>query len=81
MPTPLYKYPQKHDIPFAKGCLSCFIIYVIIFLFGLFVYKYYISLPVVKWSVSKDKCISVVSDDMEYDCDNLPVRYNKVPIR
>lgn len=39
-----------------------------------------ISLPIVYWSVSKDECVEVIGDE-NYDCSNLPKKYERIWVK
>lgn len=53
---------------------------VLTLLVGYGLYSYF-STPVVYWSHSQNKCVRVIQDGVEYDCSNLPDKYERVWVK
>ena len=44
----------------------------------IFIGEKFLSMPVVHWSYTQDKCVKVISLDDNYTCDNLPEKYERL---
>jgi len=57
------------------------ILYVAIAIILGFVIKRAADIPVVYWSYSQDKCVTVFIDGEECDCAEMPEKYERVWVR
>lgn len=57
------------------------ILTVIFMIVALFTIKYWLNMPVVYWSTSKNECVSIWIDGKEYGCENMPEKYERVYVK
>ena len=58
-----------------------FLWYILIIGFVIWGIESYFSIPVVHWSTSQDRCVKVVYDGIETDCNELPEKYERVWVK
>jgi preprotein translocase subunit SecY len=65
----------------VDGMLLLISSFVAIMIIVIFIQAMSSDLPIIYWSTSEDKCVSIEDADHKYTCDNLPKKYDKIWVK